>query len=355
MNLGRIQLAVATASAIALPLTMLTVAGAQAADQVREHSASQLLASQLSGLSAAASQAGTGAKAAQRAQALRSSASDFADGATRRTARLVEVSVDSAPSDRQRLLRADVTQDLVAKKLKATLTFRAAPTASADSLVFVYFGRWDGNTCLGDAVIAAAAYGNATFGTFFDNSGNPSTEFAVSKSRDSAVLKLTSAANATFRTAAYDCAFARVTGTGEQGTYFGFYAEDLVTQFKPKFSIAGGEPVQAAPKGKWVNMRLEVYNGARSPVSGVTITGGGKGLKFSPRSRNLGTIDDRSTKYGIKMKVRVAQGAKPRKATFTVKGNGVTKKKSFTIGVSPKPKKYAPLAGRYFWGSPPPA
>jgi len=277
------------------------------------------------------------------------SSSDYANGAVSRTARVADQSSSASPENpQQRISRVDVTQDLVGQRLRATVTFRQVPT-NAESLVAVYVGEWSGSSCQARAAIGGTALATSTTGLFIPQGTGT---FAVSRSRSGATLSLTSAVVPRFRTAPYDCAFAAVLDPNDGGAQIqGFYAEDLVTNYKPKLSILGGEPVQGARQGRWVNMRLEIYNGARSQATGVKIVPRGKGLRFSPRSRSLGTIGERSSRYGVTFKVRVAKGTKARKLTYTVTASGgVRATKSFTIGVAPKPRKYKSLAGRYFWG-----
>lgn len=278
-----------------------------------------------------------------------SSSSDFASGATRRAARLARfVSTGANPSAAYQMTRADVSQDLVGQRLTATVPFRSTP--AADSYIYVFFGQWRGGECIRRALIAAGGNNADAAGTFYDGQENPTTSFAVSRSRSGSTVSISSAANSAFRTAEYDCSFALVAGPNGTPVHHGLGAESLITQFTPRLAIAGGEPLHAARPGKWVTMRLEVRNSGRADAANARITAVGKGLRITPRSRNLGTIDDRSTKYGVTFKVRVAKGKKARKLTYRVTANGARATKQFTIGVAPRPQRYKSLTGRYFWG-----
>lgn len=274
-----------------------------------------------------------------------SSSRDFGDGATHRSARIAVVSRPAAASQQQ-IVRADVTQDLVGQRLRATVSLTA--NAGFDPLVVVYFGETSGGDCIGRAAIAGLARGNEAVGLFLGGSN-----FAVSRSRSGNVLTLTSQAGSTFRTAEYDCAYAAIphpTDPGGTPTQM-MQPEYLTTHFAPRLAITGaGEPLQAARKGRWVSMRMDVRNTGRGTAANTRITLAGKGLRISPRSRTIGTISGRSTAYGQTFKVRVARGAKARKLTVTATATGTRTARRFTIGVAPKPATPRSLSGRYYWG-----
>ncbi len=278
-----------------------------------------------------------------------SSSSDHASGATRRTARLARfVSTGANPSAAYQMTRADVSQDLVGQRLTATVPFRSTP--AADSYIYVFFGQWRGGECIRRALIAAGGNNADAAGTFYDGQENPTTSFAVSRSRSGSTVSITSAANSAFRTAEYDCSFALVAGPNATPVHHGLGAESLVTHFTPRLAIKGGESLHAARRGKWVKMRLDIHNSGRADAVNTRITAAGKGLQIKPRSRSLGRVSDRSTTYGVTFHVRVAKGTKARKINFTATANGVRASKRFTVGVAPKPRRFASLSGRYFWG-----
>lgn len=272
-----------------------------------------------------------------------SSATDFAQGAVSRSARVAD---PMGGANDGTVVHTDAVQDLAGQRLKATITLKPGV---ASRLVAVYFGRFSGTSCHSGAAIFGATTSTTSGGLFLPGS----TTFPVTRSRSGSVLTLTSQARSAFRTANYDCAFVHVFDPADSSgdALQSFYAEQLNTRWIPAFTIAGGEPIKAARKGKWVNLRLEVRNTSRAAASNVKVRASGAGLTIKPRVRNLGSISDRTTRYGVRFKVRVAKGTKSRKLTLKVTGNGArTATRRFTIGVAPKPKKYKSLAGRYFWG-----
>lgn len=279
-------------------------------------------------------------EASKAARTPASSSTDYSQGAINRSARIAAPL--PSPNDGT-VVRTDVVQDLAAQRLKATVTFRGTPAANA--AVLVYFGELSGSSCVRRAAIGGAARTSETDGQFLEDGA----KFAVSRSRSGSVLTLTSQALSTFRTAEYDCAYVYVTDGASTVTQ-AFYAESLVTRWTPRLSIAGGHPVKAAQKGKWVRVRLEVNNSGRAAAANTRIVASGAGLKISPRSRSLGTIGARSTKYGVTFKVRVAKGAKTRNLRFTATASGARATKAYKVGVAPKPRTYKSLSGRYFWG-----
>lgn len=271
-----------------------------------------------------------------------SATSDYGNGAISRSVRVADVSGASE----QVVQHADVVQDLAGQRLKATITLK--PSAP-DRLVIVYFGEFSGSSCIAGAGIAGwTKTSTDAGGTLLPSEQN----FSVARSLSGSVLSLTSMAGSTFRNAPYDCAYvvvAKPSGTSVVAVQ-NFYAEGLVTRWTPKLTISGGEPVKGAQRGTWVNVRLEVRNRGRGDATNTRIVASGSGLKITPRSRNLGTISDRSTKYGVTFKVRVAKGTKSRKLRFSATANGARTAKTFVVGVAPKPRKYTSLSGRYFWG-----
>lgn len=341
-RLSRFRRSTAAAAAVAVALSLAPLTSATAADapDLADRIASVEPGSAKDG-AAAKKSAPQGKKAATRGPA---ATSDHANGAINRSARIADVNTNQWPNDGT-VVRTDVVQDLAAQRLRATVTLK--PSA-ADRFIIAYFGEFSGATCHPRAAIAGGVTTADSAGQFLPGSTNT---FAVSRSRSGSTLTLQSAAHSAFRTAEYDCSYVVVADRSSGDPAQLFYAERLTTRWQPAFTIRGGEPLQAARKGKWVSMRLEVRNTSRSAARNVTIRAAGKGLKIKPKSRNLGTIGDRTTKYGVTFKVRVAKKNKSRKLTFTVRGTGArTATKKFTIGVAPKPTKYKSLSGRYFWG-----
>lgn len=281
----------------------------------------------------------------------RVAASAYSDGLLRRSATIADVRTSASPTAAQRVTRVVATQDLVAQRLKATVTFAAAPTAAAKSLAVVVLGVWDGSACLPRAVLGVSSQpGGDAMGQFMTGRGETGGTFGVARGGSGTTVTLTSSAAGTFRSTKYACAYATVGSTADGSLYQSFYAENLTETYKPKLAVTGGEPVQGARAGKWTTLRLDVRNSGRGAATNVKIRAKGSGMTIKKAARNLGKIDGRSTEYGVVYKVKL-KGAKSRKLTFTVTAAGGYKTtKSFTIAREPAPKKYKSLSGRFFWG-----
>ena len=251
---------------------------------------------------------------------------------------------ESSPNDGT-VVYTDIVQDLVAGRLKATVRFASA-TPAPSRYVWVYVGEYSGSSCQVRAVFAGGSATNDAAGSFYGGDA-----FGVSRTRSGATMTLTSAVQAQFGTAAYDCAWVQIWNSDHTSMLQDFEVADLETNWRPKLTIGGpAEKLQAAAKGRWVTMRMEVYNAGDSDGFGVKITASGKGLKIKRKSHSLGSIGDGITKRAT-FKVRVKKGTKKHKVTFKVTATGgKTVKRTYTIGVAPKPKRFKSLAGRYFWG-----
>lgn len=278
-------------------------------------------------------------------------ASAFSDGLLRRTVTIADPRESASPSASQRVTRVVATQDLVARNLKATLSFASMPTAAAPAVVIVWLGEWDGSSCSPRVALGVESRpGGPASGAHVSAAGVVSGSFGVSRADRGANVTLTSSAAGTFRDADLECGFATVQSTDGATRYQSFYAEGMDEVYKPVLGMTGGEPVQGARAGKWTTLRLDVRNSGRGAANNVRISAKGASMTIKNASRSLGTIEDRSTKYGVVYKVKL-KGAKSRKITFTVTADGGYKAtKSFTIARTPAPTKYKSLAGRYFWG-----
>ena len=277
-------------------------------------------------------------------------AASWADGLLQRSVTVADVMESTSPSAAQRVTRAVATQDLVAQRLKTTITFAAAPTAAASTQVFVWFGVWNGSSCSARSALAVLSRpGGATEGARLSG-GKVTGSFAVARSGSGTSITLTSAASSAFRSADLECAWVDVRSADGATSYQRFYPEALTETYKPALKIEGGEPVKGARAGKWATLRLDVRNTGRGPAKNVKISAKGASMTIKKKSRKLGTIDKRSSEYGVVYKVKL-KGAKSRKITFTVTADGGYKAtKSFTVARKPAPKKYKSLSGRFFWG-----
>lgn len=276
-------------------------------------------------------------------------AAQRADEPVARRAVLRRTTEGSAPpSDRQRLTRVQVEQDLRAGRLVARATFAAAPSEAAQSVVVVYLGTWDGSSCVSDAAVLASGF--ETSGQDAAGQLGDGTALGVKRSRSGATVTIRSTnLAARVKAAAWECSFATLRSPDATADYQGLYAEELVPAYAPQLQIDAGEPVQGAYAGKWTSLRLEVFNASQSPATGVRLKASGTGLKIRKPARSLGTIDNRSTEYGITYAVRL-KGAKSRPLTFTATTGGRKFTQRVLIARKPKPTRYASLNGRYFWG-----
>lgn len=274
-------------------------------------------------------------------------------GLVRRTATVSDVRTNASPTAAQRVSRVTVTQDVANSRLTMTATFAGTPSASASASVFVSVGVWDGSRCSPRTIMGGSSYrtgNNTASGAHINAAGAVTSSYQVTRTLKGSTLTVTSGKAAVFRTSAWECAWATVLDESNGNTFQDFYAERLAEVHAPALSVSGGAPVQGARAGKWLTMRLDVRNAGRGPAKNVRITAKGSGMTIKKASRSLGTIDDRSTEYGVTYKVRL-KGAKSRKIRFTVTADGGYRAtKTFTIAREPAPKRYSSLAGRYFWG-----
>ncbi|MFI5426023.1 hypothetical protein [Aeromicrobium sp. UC242_57] len=223
--------------------------------------------------------------------------------ATARSARRPEAQGGAAS---QQISAARVRQDLVAQRVSVVASYRATPSTGSNSVLYVWFGRWSGNTCHAKAVVAASAVGASTDGVgyFLDDSGATSSSFGVSRSLQGQELTIQSSAHAGIRAADWDCAFAKVRNLQGTEDYQGFFAVDLTTTYVPQLAISTISPIQGSYRGRWTTVKLDAANRGRVDARGTTVTASGAGLKFNRKKISLGTVGDRRTKYGITFKVK---------------------------------------------------
>lgn len=249
----------------------------------------------------------------------------------------------TAPDARRTVQRVQVVHDRATGVLSATADFAQAPTAAANSVLVVYVGEWDGDSCLGRAALAAAAHGGAADGAAVLGE----TQVDVRRSLAGARLTVrTASAAPAIRAADWECTWVQLRHPSEPTTLWqAFFPRDLVEGF----TIAPGVPVQGSYAGKPTRVRIDVRNGTRTDATGVRIRAAGTGLRIARPTRSLGTVRSRSTVYGVTFPVRLT-GAKQRRLTFTVTAEGNTYRRSIVIARKPRPTRPASLGGRYFWG-----
>ena len=305
------------------------------------------------------SRAGQGATGADRSSGAGDSAAD--QKPARRTAVIRTFDTDSAPSNRQGVQRVRVAQNLNTGRINVRATFRAAPTAAANSALFVYLGEWRGNSCLRRVSLAGTAVGQGQAGQFLTGDDFPFTSVAAlgfTKKLSGNVLTFTSTdRRPRIRNADWDCAFFDVTGVPEEGQAPPVHQlselVDLDEHYPPLLAMNLGDRLQGNYRAKWTTMRIEVRNTSLGDAPNVRIRPRGPGLNFQPKVRKLGKIGARSTKYGVQFRVRL-KGKNPKKkrrqATFTALSGGKKFNQRVTIAEKPRPKKVKSLAGRYYWG-----
>src|SRR5690606_24343386 len=99
-------------------------------------------------------------------------------------------SVDYWPAPELDVDSVDVIQDVRAKKVTATVTFDAPPTAERNSLVWVYLGTWNAaeDNCSGAVGVVGAGHGSSSDAGFGSVDGSTAT---VSRSLSGSTLTLT--------------------------------------------------------------------------------------------------------------------------------------------------------------------
>ncbi|WP_157073210.1 CARDB domain-containing protein [Kribbia dieselivorans] len=261
-------------------------------------------------------------------------------------ATIADRTTNNAPSAQQRLTKVVVTRDRAKRTLTAQATFAASPTTSANSLVVVAAGAWNGNTCETRALMIGAAATADAAGSLID----PDLDLAVARTRSGATVTLTSAAHTRIGTEAWNCAYAYNTApTDINSTYTGFYAEDLAVPKVPKLATSLGAPLQGDYKGTYSKVRVTVRNRGKGDATNVRVRLSGSGLKMLSTSKSLGTIEPNRSASHV-FKVRVASGSKRTLTAKATATGGYAHSATTTMVIKPRPKKYASLTGRYFWG-----
>ncbi len=273
----------------------------------------------------------------------------------KRTARLwMYRSTDDYPPDEQDVRAIDVRQDVKAKRVVVDAEYYAPPTASLNTIVWVYLGRWDKaqETCKGDVIVAGAGHGASNDAAFLDTKGN--NVGTATRSFSGGVLRITASGDGAASTK-YDCLFAYVDEpltetTARQLKSSG--AEDFRAEYEkaPEFEFYSSA-LNAAYPGKWNKVYVNVKNDGNLTAKKVTLKLSGKGLKFKKKTVSLGTIKAGKSK-SVNVQVKLT-GKKTRtlsaKATATGKWTAKTTTK---VGYRPLPKKVKSLAGTSYWAAP---
>lgn|GEM_PF-5003588 len=262
-------------------------------------------------------------------------------------------STDDYPPDEQDVKVVNVRQDIKAKRIIVDAEYYATPTASLNTIVWVYAGRWNKakETCKGEVVVAGVGHGASSNAAFADVKGKEVGK--ATRSFSGGVLRITATGNGAANQK-YDCVFAYVDEpltetTTRQLKSSG--AEDFKAQMEkaPEFQFHSSK-LNAAYPGKWNKVYISVKNSGNLTAKKVKLKLSGKGLKFKKKTVSLGTIKAGKSK-SVNVQVKLT-GKKTRslsaKATATGKW---TAKTSTKVGYRPKPKKVKSLVGNSYWAS----
>jgi len=263
-------------------------------------------------------------------------------------------STDDFPPDEQDVKVVNVRQDIKAKRIIVDAEYYATPTASLNTIVWVYAGRWNKakETCSGEVVVAGVGHGASDNAAFADVKGKEVGK--ATRSFSGGVLRIT-ATGAGAANQKYDCVFAYVDEpltetTTRQLKSSG--AEDFKAQMEkaPEFDFYSSK-LNAAYPGKWNKIYLNVENDGNLAAKKVKLKLAGKGMKFKKKTISLGTIKPgKSKKVNLQVKLT---GKKTR--TLTVKATATgkwTAKTSTKVGYRPKPTKVKSLVGKSYWAAP---
>lgn len=279
-----------------------------------------------------------------------STSATYSGGLRSQTVRFDEVS-QSGPTPEQTLTRVEVTRDLAKKTISAKAVFATAPTASKDSVVYVFVGTWSGNTCAHRVAIAAAAGSSGADGALFTVDGTTSDALEVTRSHSGATLTITSSANDAIRSGEWDCAFAFNQSTDSTQTPYTTFdgAKTLTNTYVPKLKITTSEAMYGNYKGKTAKVRVEIDNVGKGDAKNVRISASGKGLSVAKAKRTVSTLKKGRSEY-LTFTVKLKGSASRTLTLSTVATGGKKVTTKVTIVEKPKPKKYQSLSGRYFWG-----
>lgn len=252
--------------------------------------------------------------------------------------------VEGLPNTR-RLARVHVTQDLQAQRVVARATFRATPSAADESLVAVWLGQWDGDSCVSKFSMLGAAVQKSAVAAGVNGNALGATNTGVG------TMTLTSAPHVAIRSGAWECAFARVLDVNDTNNVLQTgYAVDLEDQKRPVLRVDSDEDrVVGARRNKKFTVRVEVRNVSESSAPGTVVRAAGKGLKITNPVRRVGTLEDRSSEY-LKFTVRKKKTKGTRKLTVRATSGSVSAQRSFTVVTPPKPRRPRSIVGRYYWG-----
>lgn len=275
---------------------------------------------------------------------------DWSTGTIARSATIATVGDDALPAGVARVTSVAVAQDLEARIVTATVTFASPPVAGSDSVTYVHFGTSSySKGCTGEFVVAGAGANGSTAGAFTSEAS--STPHAVTRAASANTVTLTSAPHDAIRTNDWDCAFASVRSPDGATRYQSFLAADLVPREVPVLQVSSDDLMQGAYAGAWTKVSVDVRNRGEIEAPNVTVSLSGAGLAFRHRTRSLGTIQKRTTKYRQTFLVKLPS-AKARTLIVRASAPGArSDEASIRIVRRPAPKIAKSLVGTAFWGA----
>jgi hypothetical protein len=345
----RLTWAVGVTCSLVLSLATVPAHAGSAATAAAPRTSSTSVADPAADSVEAASRRATAAPSRSAAAPSKAPAS-YAGGLRSQTVRFDAVT-QSGPTPAQTLTRVVVTRDLTTKKITAKATFAATPSADKDSVVYVFLGSWSGSTCTHRVALAAAAGSPGADGAFFAADGTASAALSATRSRSGTTVSITSTADDRIRSAKWDCGFAFNQSTDAAPTVYTTFdgAKSLTDTFAPKLAVRLSKSMYGNYAGKKTKVRVEIDNVGKGDAKKVRVTASGSGLSVSKAKRSVGTVKKGRSEY-LTFTVTL-KGSKTRTLSVSAVASGGKKTTTkVKIVQKPKPKKYASLSGRYFWG-----
>ncbi|WP_162599832.1 hypothetical protein [Nocardioides solisilvae] len=292
----------------------------------------------------------------------RAQADGWAEGVVRRSASLRDVESTSANPQHQ-LTSVDVAVDLEAQVLTTTASFAQAPT-DAEAVLGVVLGTWDGRSCVSAFTALTTTVSSQVQGQFTDGTGVP-----LSRTVGGASVTLTSAAHPLLRDSAFECAYAVVLPTDQNGAVLSrAFAEALDETHRPALEVDPDQLMVGARAGRWASLRVTLRNTGKGDAGPVRLTAAGSGVQVRPGVVELPALAGRSSEY-VELKIRLtapkkakgkgkkgkrtksAKAPRPRPVTLTATSAGASPATARPqVAITPKPTVPKKLEGSYWWG-----
>lgn len=271
----------------------------------------------------------------------------------KRTGSLWLSKVDGAnPAPAQYVDDLEVVQDVPKKRLVATVTYDAPPTAAQNSATFVFFGTWNAakdacNPKMQLAAIASSASASDATALYTNNKSAGTATRQLSGSTLRITLSGGAAGNA-----GYDCIYSDSAAATEPLTWLmRSSARDFTAEYEkaPKFDFYSSD-LHAAYPGKWNKVTVTVRNEGDATARGLKVSASGAKVKLKKKSFKPGNLAPGKRKT-VTLKVKLS-GKKTRKLKVTAAATGGWKSSTSTkVGHRPRPKKLGSLSGRSYWAN----